>query len=145
MFLLRRGKYLLRYWRRVCRWQKQHIYNLTVGRQAQELAGKLAKPNAQRLLAREIQERLTLEGGEIRVLDKQGKLSAMSLVELEQELRLNPEYADIIIINNSSGGGATGGGLGGGAAKKPNEMTEAERRELLSSDPARYRQLFNIK
>lgn len=125
---------------------QQKNYELTVGRAAQEMAGRLAKPHAQRLLAKEIKERLTLdENGNIRVLDLQGNPSADDLVELESKLRIDPAYQDIIVINNSSGGGATGGNFGGGAAKKPSEMTEQERTELYRTDPAAYRQLFNIK
>lgn len=119
-------------------------YELTVGRQAQELAGELAKPNAQRLLAKEIKERLTLdENGNIRVLDLQGKPSALTIDELKAQLRADPTYQDIIIINNSSGGGATGGGNGGGAAKNPKEMTEQERIDLYNRDPVLFKQLFS--
>ena len=118
-------------------------YELTVGRQAQELAGKLAKPNAQRLLAKEIKERLTLdENGNLRVLDTQGKPTALTVQELEAELRANPEYQDIIVISGATGGGATGGGFGGGAAKEAKDLTIEERAELLQKDPARFNQLF---
>lgn len=121
-------------------------YELTVGRKAQELAGKLAKPNAQRLLAKEIKERLTLdESGNVRVLDLQGKPTALTIDELESELRMNPEYSDIIVINNSSGGGATGGGFGGGANKNPKEMTEQERTHLYKTDINEYRRIFGTK
>lgn len=125
---------------------QQQIYSLTVGRQAQELAGKLAKPNAQRLLAKEIKERLSLdEDGNIRVLDKNGAPSALTIAELEQEMRLNPEYSDIIIVSNSSGGGATGGGFGGGATKKPEEYTIQEMKEMRASNPELYNRIFPLK
>ena len=125
---------------------EQRNYELTVGRQAQELAGELAKPNAQRLLAKEIKERLTLdENGNIRVLDLQGKPSALTIDELKAELRADPTYQDIIVINNASGGGATGGGLGGGAGKKPNDYSVSEMKELRASNPALYEQLFPLK
>ena len=121
-------------------------YELTVGRQAQELAGELAKPNAQRLLAKEIKERLTLdENGNIRVLDLQGKPSALTIDELKAQLRADPTYQDIIIINNSSGGGATGGGQGGGAAKNPKDYTVQEMKDLRASSPELYNQLFPLK
>lgn len=121
-------------------------YELTVGRQAQELAGELAKPNAQRLLAKEIKERLTLdENGNIRVLDLQGKPSALTIDELKAQLRADPTYQDIIIINNSTGGGATGGGQGGGATKNPKEYTTQEMKDLRQSNPELYNQLFPLK
>lgn len=125
---------------------QKRIHELTVGRTAQELAGKLAKPHAQRLLAKEINERLTLdENGSVRVLDAQGKPSALTIAELETELRNDVTYQDIILINNSSGGGATGGGFGGGATKKPNEYSVQEMKELRASSPELYNQLFPLK
>lgn len=125
---------------------QQKNYELTVGRESQKLAGELAKPNAQRLLEREIRERLTLdENGNIRVLDLQGKPSALTIDELKAQLRADPTYQDIIVINNSSGGGATGGGFGGGAAKKPNEYSVQEMKDLRQSDPELYNQLFPLK
>ena len=119
-------------------------YELTVGRQAQELAGELAKPNAQRLLAKEIKERLTLdEDGNIRVLDLQGKPTALTIDELKAQLRADPTYQDIIVINNSSGGGASGGGLGGGAAKNPKDMTTQERADWATRDPIGFQNAVN--
>ena len=114
-------------------------YELTVGRQAVELASRLVKPNAQRLLVRDIQERLTLdEQGNLRVLDLQGKPSALTIAELESEIRNDPTYADIIIVSNSTGSGATGGGFGGGATKNPKDMTNQEKAEWLTKDPAGF-------
>ena len=122
---------------------EERNYELTVGRKAQELAGELAKPNAQRLLAKEIKERLTLdENGNIRVLDLQGKPSALTIDELKAQLRADETYQDIIVINNSSGGGATGGGFGGGAGKEAKDYTPEERLALLNSNPALFNQLF---
>ena len=125
---------------------QQKNYELTVGRQAQELAGELAKPNAQRLLAKEIKERLTLdENGNIRVLDLQGKPSALTIDELKAQLRADPAYQDIIVINNSSGGGATGGGFGGGATKKFKDYTEQELRDIKNSNPEQFKQIVANK
>lgn len=117
---------------------KQRNYELTVGRAAQELAGSLAKPNVQSLMAREIKSRLSLdENGNVRVLDKQGKPSAMSIEELKKDLMNDPEYSDIIIVSHASGGNATGG-FGGGAGKKPKEMTAEERAEWAKNDPESF-------
>ena len=119
-------------------------YELTVGRVAQELAGKLAKPHAQQLLKKEINERLTLdENGNIRVLDSQGKPSALTIAELENELRSDATYQDIIIISNSTGGGTLGGGQGGGAAKNPKEMTTQERADWARRDPIGFNAALN--
>lgn len=123
---------------------QKRIHELTVGRTAQELAGKIAKPHAQRLIAREINERLTLdENGNVRVLDSQGKPSAMTVSELEAEFCSDATYQDIIIINNSTGGGATGGGFGGGAGKEAKDYSPEERLDLLNKNPALFNQLFS--
>lgn len=122
---------------------QKRIHELTVGRTAQELAGKIAKPHAQRLIAREINERLTLdENGNVRVLDSQGKPSAMTVSELEAEFCSDATYQDIIIINNSTGGGATGGGFGGGAGKEADQYTEAEKIKLFKENRTEYNRIF---
>lgn len=123
----------------------ERIHKLTIGRAAQELASKMTKAGsvAQRWLATDAESRLSLdENGSIRVLDKEGRPSALTLQDLENEFRLNPEYSDVIVVTNSSGGGATGGGYGNGVTKKPSEMTAQERVELKQKDPNLFKQLF---
>jgi len=74
-----------------------------------------------------------------RVLDKDGKVSALSLDDLQKEFVANPDFASIIIASNGSGGGAPGGKQGGGGAvKKFAEMTGAERIEFNKRDPAGF-------
>lgn len=125
---------------------RKQVYKLTVGDQALKMASEISKPHAQGVLTRFIEERLTLdESGNVRVLDMQGKPSAMTIEDLKTEFKNNAMFQDIVVVNNASGGGASGGGFGGGAAKKPSEMTEQERRDLFKSDPTAYRQLFGIK
>ena len=85
-------------------------------------------------MSRFIEERLTLdENNNVRVLDLQGKPSAMTIDDLKQEFKASAMFQDIVVINNSSGGGATGGGFGGGAAKKPSEYSVQEMKELRAS------------
>lgn len=125
---------------------RKQVYKLTVGDQALKMASEISKPHAQGVLTRFIEERLTLdESGNVRVLDMQGKPSAMTIEDLKTEFKNNAMFQDIVVVNNASGGGASGGGFSGGAAKKPSEMTEQERRDLFKSDPTAYRQLFGIK
>ena len=122
---------------------QQRIYGLTVGQQATELASKLAVTGSASVLLPHIQNRITLdENNSIRVLDMQGKPSAMTIDELAIEFRNNPAFKPLIAANPSSGGGASSGSFGGGAAKKPSEYTEQERRELKSANPELFKQLF---
>lgn len=123
----------------------KQVYGLTVGQQAVKIAGELFKPHAQALVTQFIESRLTLDNGVVRVLDAQGKPSAMTFDELKNELKTNPMFQDIVIVNTNSGGGAAGSGFGGGAAKKPSEYSEQERRELKLSNPALFDQLFKSK
>jgi hypothetical protein len=124
------------------------IRNLTVNSAAKALANDISI--APELLEDAIAKRLKPEINDgvaiTRVLDKDGKPSAMSLDELKQEFVANPKYAAIIKGSNASGGGATGGGSGGSApgtitGKKFNTLTEAERTALYKSDPAKFKQL----
>lgn len=123
---------------------RKQVYKLTVGDQALKLASEISKPHAQGILTRFIEERLTLdESGVVRVLDLQGKPSAMTIEDLKTEFKDNAMFQDIVVVNNSTGGGATGGGFGGGAAKNPKEMTEQERIDLYNRDPVLFKQLFS--
>lgn len=125
---------------------RKQVYKLTVGESAIKVAAELAKPHAQAILSRFIEERLTLdENNNVRVLDSQGKPSAMTIDDLKAEFKANAMFQDIVVVNNSSGGGATGGGLGGGATKKPSEYTVAEMKQLRTENPALYEQLFPLK
>lgn len=122
---------------------KETIYKLTVGQKANDLAAKLAVAGSASVLLPHIQNRITLdENNNIRVLDMQGNLSAMTIDELAIEFRNNPAFKPLIAANPSTGGGAAGNGFGGGAAKEPKDYTEQERRELKASNPTLFAQLF---
>lgn len=123
---------------------RKQVYKLTVGDQALKLASEISKSHAIGIMTPFIEQRLTLdENNNVRVLDLQGKPSAMSIDDLKQEFKANAMFQDIVVANNSSGGGATGGGNGGGAAKNPKEMTEQERIDLYNRDPVLFKQLFS--
>lgn len=121
---------------------RKEVYKLTVGREAKELAVKLALKGSDAVLLPHIQQRITLdENNKIRVLDLQGNPSALTIDELEQEFRSNTAFAPLIAAQVGSGGGATGG-FGGGAAKNPSEMTVTERAQLLRENPEKFNELF---
>ena len=123
---------------------RKQVYKLTVGDQALKLASEISKSHAIGIMTPFIEQRLTLdENNNVRVLDLQGKPSAMTIDDLKQEFKVNAMFQDIVVANNSSGGGATGGGQGGGAAKNPKEMTEQERIDLYNRDPVLFKQLFS--
>lgn len=122
-----------------------HVYKLTVGQQAQEIANRLAVKGSDVVLLPHIQNRITLgENGSIRVLDVQGNPSALTIEELEQEFRSNKSFAPLIAAEVGSGGGATGG-FGGGAAKTFKDYTEAELGDILKSNPALFQQIVKTK
>lgn len=118
------------------------VYKLTVGSKATELAAKLAVPGSDSVLLPHISNRLQVEtvDGEIkiRVLDLQGKPSALSIEDLEKEFRANEAFKPLIRASNASGSGASGG-QGGGATKKPSEMTTAERLDWQLRDPSGFK------
>mgnify|MGYP006961549105 CR=1 FL=1 len=119
------------------------VYKLTVGSKATELAAKLAVPGSDSVLLPHISNRLQVEtvDGEIkiRVLDLQGKPSALSIEDLEKEFRANEAFKPLIRASNASGSGASGG-QGGGATKKPSEMSFAERADWEKRDPQGFAQ-----
>lgn len=78
----------------------------------------------------------------VRVKDREGKPSALSLEDLKKETVDNKDFADILVGSKASGSGGTGGGNGGGATKQPKDYTEAERVELFRTNPVKFRQMF---
>lgn len=119
------------------------VYKLTVGSKATELAAKLAVPGSDSVLLPHISNRLQVEtvDGEIkiRVLDLQGKPSALTVEDLEKEFRANEAFKPLIRASGASGSGASGG-QGGGATKKPSEMSFAERADWEKRDPQGFAQ-----
>lgn len=98
--------------------REDSLRQLLVTSKAQELAGELS--TAPHLLVPFIERRLAADFSEdgkaaTRVLDKDGKLSALSLDELKKEMLADKAYASIMKASNASGGGASGGSGEGGA------------------------------
>jgi len=119
---------------------QDQVYKLTVGQTAQALASELSIKGSEAVLLPHITNRLQVETDEngevkVRVLDSQGKPSALSIDDLKKEFRSNVAFKPLIVASNASGSGASGGGSGGGAAKKPSEMTTQERLEFQKNDP----------
>ncbi len=73
------------------------------------------------LMAKAIKDRLAVdfEGDEptLRILDNEGKISALKIEDLEKEFLTNKEFASILIGSKASGGGAPKGGSKIGSAE----------------------------
>ncbi len=109
---------------------------------AQEIAGRISVSPS--LLLPHIKARLAadFDGDEptTRVLGADGKLSALTIADLEKEFVANTDFAAIIKGSDASGGGANGGQQkNGGAAKKLSEMNDAERVAFQKANPAEFK------
>jgi hypothetical protein len=122
-----------------------HLKKLLVEQVATALAAELGGDNAALLLPH-ITPRLTADmTGETpftRVLDKDGKPSALNVEDLKKEISGDARFKAVIIASKASGGGANGQGRkpnGGvpeaGGAKKLKDMGDAERKEWFTRDP----------
>lgn len=120
------------------------ISKLLVDNVADTMAAELS--DAPELLSDIIRKRLTVKDGETKVLDAEGNLSATTVEELREEIRVNKKYAAVIRGGQGSGGGSNGGGKGGGATKSFKDMSEKERVDLSKANPAEYqRQLAEYR
>jgi hypothetical protein len=85
---------------------------------AREIAAQIS--TTPKAMERLIRDRLTIEedGDEyvVRVLDADGKPSALSVAELQKEIVSDKALSGIIKGSQASGGGAEKGGQGGGGA-----------------------------
>lgn len=92
---------------------EQAISKMTSGAAATTMAAELAVPGSAEALMPHIASRLTTELTDgkpiIRVLDKDGKPSAMSLDDLKKEISENKAFAPLLLGSNASGDGKPGG------------------------------------
>lgn len=123
------------------------LSKVTVGSAAKALSQifivpTFAEPNIRARLTTEIVDGEAV----VRVLDKSGKPSAMSLEDLEKEFRADKELAPALKGSGGSGGGnPPPGGPGKKRSESPEEMSEADRAELLKTDPSKFYELFPRK
>lgn len=102
----------------------QALHKATVGAEASAIAHKHFK--GPKVLQPIIEGRLTMEldektgASKVRVLDKEGKLSAMTIEDLTKELVEDKDLADFAIGTRASGGGPANTQPSGGGADKPN-------------------------
>lgn len=116
------------------------IKTMLVDNVALQIASEIG--TAPDLLMPHLKSRLTAveEDGQwlTRTLDGEGKVSAQSVKELQQEFVASQKFAPIIKGSQASGGGAAGGKLPAGG-KKFGDMNEGERTALYRSNPAEYK------
>ena len=94
-----------------------------VGTAADKIAARFSVP---RLVTPDIAKRLDVDpkdGKTVRVLDKDGKPSALTLVDLEKEFVDNPEFKAILIASKSSGSADTGPANRGSAPQIPTNQS----------------------
>lgn len=108
---------------------------------ATELSGDNASLLVPHVLPR-LAADLTGEKPLTRILDKDGKPSALSVEDLKKELAADKRFAPIIIASRASGGGAAGGNNGGNggapSGKKFKELNDKERTDWYKSDPKAF-------
>lgn len=111
-----------------------HLNTMLVDNVAQNLASKISR--VPQLMMPHIKDRLKAEfvdGQPVtRVLDGEGKPSALSVADLEKELFTNPIFASIIIGSRASGSGADGGFSGSGAPSKI-DYSKASPKEIANN------------
>lgn len=116
------------------------IQNMTVGATASRLAAELAIPGSADVLLPHISARLAVEIKDdkpiVRVLDKDGNLSAMTIKELQAEFMTNPMFAPIISGTKANGAGFKGGGWNGG--NNMQLVTRAEYSSMSGDDKAKF-------
>lgn len=98
-------------------------------------------PFADRLSIEEIEGK-----GVVRVLDAEGKASALSLDELKREFLDNKDYAGIIKADAGRGGGALPGGGGGAPVKKLSDFKNGtEEAKFANDNPEEYQRMVDAE
>lgn len=119
------------------------IHNLTVGAAASSMAAEIAVQGSASILLPHIERRLTVEirdGKAVtKVLDKEGRPSAMTIEELKKELITDKAFAPVIAGTKASGTGYRGGDWSGGDGNKVITRNEfdsmpLDKRTAISAD-----------
>lgn len=116
---------------------KDQVKNLLVDTKAASMAAEIStSPN---LVLPHITSRLTVEYDDnnkphTRVLDADGKPSALTVEDLQKEIAAREDFQTVIIGSNASGGGANASKNGGGASKVDfSKMSVKEKKAYLKS------------
>lgn len=113
------------------------LREVLVDSEAIRIANEIAVPGGAELLLPHLTKRLTMEEVDgkmlVRVLDSEGKMTALSVKEFQSEVIADKKFASILVASKASGGGANGGQRPAGG-KTYKDMTEAERSELARTN-----------
>lgn len=119
------------------------IRSLTIEATASRIASELAVQGSSKALLPHVISRLDLEMVDgkpnVRVLDSQGRPTALTVEDLSKEIAADAALAPIIASSRASGGGASGGSRSGGSGKALKDMSDAERTEFFRRDPEGFR------
>ena len=121
--------------------EKDHLKKLAsegvVNNALDPIANKFKAPT---LIKKALKDRITVEftatGAELRVLDKEGKPSALSIDDLEKEILEDKEYSSILIQSRASGSTSNSGKSSNGSAETDtrwSQRTPAEKVEALKA------------
>ena len=120
------------------------VSDMTSGAEAIRAASELALSGSADVLLPHIQRRLSTEVKDgkaiVRVLDADGRPSAMSIADLKKEIAANPAFAPILVGARANGSGPPGR-PGSAAGKKFNEIPSGELAQLRRQNPAEYERL----
>ena len=120
--------------------------SITSGAEARKLASDLALPGHSDLLLPHIEKRLKTEfrdgKPQVRVLDKDGKVSAMTVDDLRAEITGTEVFAPILAGSRANGAGQAGKSDGGKVAdKKFTDYNDQELVQLLRENPDEYKRI----
>lgn len=122
------------------------LQKLLVDNVAKTLAAELSTAPA--VMIPHIKSRLRAEKNtagefETKILDADGKLSALTIEDLKKEFIDNKDFSAILVGSKGSGGGAGGNGGGGGASpKKLKDMTATEEAQFANAHPQEYARML---
>ena len=120
------------------------VHALTVGATAARLAGELAVQGSSAVLQKLIEPSLSFEMRDgkpvVVVLDADRRPTALTVDEFKEQLFNDAALAPLIAASRATGGGA-GGGKGPGGAKQLSDMSESERKQLSTENPALFSKL----
>jgi len=117
------------------------VKELTVDKAASSLSHEIAMPGYARFLEADIKKRLINEGTDIKILDKDGNPTFLTMDDLKQEIINNPEYERLLVGTKASGAGVISNNASPATSKGFAEMTSMELVELRKTNSEKYEQL----
>ena len=116
----------------------------TVNQTANDIATSLASDaKSAKLLQRLITSRLAIgDDGNVKVLGADGNVSIATIEDFKNEIKTSGDFDALLLGSGASGTGTQGTGAPP-SPKQPHEYTEAERAQLLSTNPTLFKTLFS--